>query len=320
MDDFVLYIYTSKYIYTPVISGSVTLTTQRAGAPGTLVFQVVKDAVISFHEGDRVSLRVSGKDLFYGFVFTKRRSSNGLITVTAYDQLRYFKNRETYSYCDLTASGLISRMAKDFSLSRGKLAETGYVIPARVESGKTLFDIAQTALDLTSEATGEMFVLYDDFGSLRLSRVGDMILDILLSGGSVGDFDYSSSIDSNTYTRIRLAREESGSGETVFYGAQNDALIKRWGVLQYYGKLDEDVSGSSLAKSLLSLYGKKTRNLKIVDAIGDTSVRAGVILPVSLDLGDMTLYDFLLAERVCHTFREGGHTMDLTLIGGEFVE
>ena len=320
MENYSLYIYTAEYIYTPVTTGEITLTLQRAGAPGTLVFQVVKDNIISFHEGDRVSLNVSGADLFYGFVFTKRRNSDGIITVTAYDQLRYFKNRDTYSYSNLTASGLISRLAQDFSLSCGSIADTGYVIPARIESGQTLFDIAQTALDLTCEATGELFVLYDNFGALRLSSVNDMVLDILISGDSIGDFDYSSSIDSSTYNMVRLAREESESGETVFYGAQDDELIKRWGVLQYYGKPDEDEDGSSLARSLLSLYSKKTRNLKITDAIGNTQVRAGVLLPVSLELGDIDLYDFLLVEKVCHTFRQEGHTMDLALIGGEFVE
>ena len=40
---------------------------------------------------------------------------------------------------------------------------------------------------------------------------------------------------------------------------------------------------------------------------------------VKLALGDLELKNFMLVERVTHTFRLDEHFMDLTLRGGEFV-
>lgn len=319
MSDVVLYIYTSSYIYTPIISGTVSLTTERAGAPGKLSFKVVKDDVISFQEGDKVTLHYGGLDVFCGYVFKKQRRSDGLINVTAFDQLRYFKNKDTYSYSGLTATELIKRITADCGMSCGQLSDTGYSIPARVESGVSLMDIAQTALDFTYEATGKLFVLYDEFGALRLSNVDEMVLDLLIYPGSARDFDYTSSIDDETFNSIKLAYDDGSSGETVFYCASDAGLVKKWGKLQYYGKVESGEDGSALAKNLLGIYGRKTRRLRISDMVGDSKVRAGCLLPVQMDLGDLDFNSFLLAEKVVHSYQDDVHTMDLTLVGGEFI-
>ena len=67
------------------------------------------------------------------------------------------------------------------------------------------------------------------------------------------------------------------------------------------------------------LYDKKTRTLKITNAVGDNRVRAGSMVVVRLDLGDMKLSNFMLVESCRHTWRQDEHWMDLTLKGGEFV-
>lgn len=319
MSDAVLYICTSSCMYRPIISGTLTLTTERAGAPGRLSFKVVKDDIISFHEGDKVVFHFGDLNVFCGYIFKKQRSSDGLVNVTAYDQLRYFKNKDTYSYSGLTASELIRRIAADCGMSCGQLSDTLYSIPSRVESGVSLMDIAQTAIDLTYEATGKLFVLYDEFGALRLSNVEEMTLDLLIFSGSARDFDYTSSIDDESFNYIKLASEDGSSGETVFYCASDAELIKKWGKLQYYGKVESGEDGLKLAGSLLGIYGAKTRKLRISDMVGDPEVRAGCLLPVQMDLGDLDFNSFLMAEKVVHTFRDDVHTMDLTLVGGEFI-
>ena len=62
-------------------------------------------------------------------------------------------------------------LANDFLLNIGMLETTGYLIASRVESNKTLFDIVQNALDLTTQNRGEIYVLYDDFGKLCLKSL-----------------------------------------------------------------------------------------------------------------------------------------------------
>lgn len=70
---------------------------------------------------------------------------------------------------------------------------------------------------------------------------------------------------------------------------------------------------------MLSLYNKKTRNLKINNVIGDNRVRAGSMLVVNLNLGDMKVKNFMLVEKCQHTYKNNEHFMNLTLRGGEFV-
>ena len=95
--------------------------------------------------------------------------------------------------------------------------------------------------------------------------------------------------------------------------------MNAWGVLQHYDTLQKGENGQAKADALLKLYNSKTRNLKITNAIGDTRVRAGSMVIVNLGLGDMNMKNFMLVEKVTHTFKLDQHFMDLTLRGGEFV-
>jgi len=316
----IITIQTRDALYTPLTAEGITLEFCRAGAPGKLSFQVVKDSVSSFHEGDHVRFRLGTELLFSGFVFTKRRQFGGVITVTAYDQIRYLKNRDTYAYEDMTASGLVRLVANDWGLSCGEIEETGYLLPDRVENGRPLLDMLQTALDFTREQTGQRFVLYDKAGELRLSHVENMALDTLIHEGSIANFDYSSSIDSGSYSAVRLYRIEGDAGETVFYEARREDLQRRWGMLRHFARLEADADGPETAEALTQLHGRKARRLRIIDAAGDARVRGGSMLPIELYLGDMVAQAFLMVERVRHCFSEGGHTMELTLVGGDFVD
>lgn len=78
-------------------------------------------------------------------------------------------------------------------------------------------------------------------------------------------------------------------------------------------------NGQAKADALLKLYNKKTRNLKITNALGDNRVRAGSMVVINLDLGDMKVKNWMLVEKCKHTYKEGEHWMDLTLRGGEFI-
>ncbi|MCL2588354.1 MAG: hydrolase [Oscillospiraceae bacterium] len=316
----VITIQTRNFRYEPLIAQDITLAFTRAGSPGTLTFQVVKDSVISFHEGDNVTLRLGAEVLFEGFVFTKRRQFGGVITVTAYDQIRYLKNRDTRAYENLTATELLREIAGDWGLALGEIAETAYVIPSRVEKGRSLLDMIQTAIDLTAEQTGHLFALYDKAGALCLTHVENMALDTLIHEGSIAGFDYSSSIDRGSYSAVQLYRPSGTEGETVFYGARRDDLVARWGKLRHFGRLEAEADGAGTAEALLRQKGRKTRRLRIQDAAGDPRVRGGSMLPVELHLGDTTVQDFLMVERVTHRLSEGGHTMELILVGGEFVD
>lgn len=292
--------------------------TTRKGAPGKLTFTVVKDEALGFQEGNAVRFTYDTNKIFFGFVFTKKRTSNDLIDVTCYDQLRYFKNKDTYNYKNKTASELLKMLAEDFQLQTGNVESTGHKL-ARIEDNKTLFDIMQMALDLTLQYTKKMFVLYDDFGKLALQNIHSMKLDLILDEETGEGFDYSSSIDSNTYNKIKLIYEDKKKKKREVYIAQDSKNINDWGVLQHFEKIQGNVNGKAKADALLALYNKKTRNLNMKEAFGDCRVRAGCSLAVNMYLGDITVANFMVVENVKHTFKESEHSMDLRLIGGEFV-
>ncbi len=310
--------------YLPLVAEGVEWSTERKGAPGKLSFQVLQEEAIRFEEGAAVRLRVDGKNVFFGFVFSRKRDKNRIITVTAYDQLRYLNNKDTYIYTNKTASQLLRMLAADFRLNTGTIEETGFVIASRVEENTSLFDMIGNALDLTLQNTGKMFVLFDDAGRLTLKnaasmRVGSPGAYLMIDEETGENFEYTSSIDSNTYNKIKLAYDNEKTGKREVYLAQDSASMNRWGVLQYFDTLSEKENGKAKADALLKLYNSRTRNLKITNAVGDTRVRAGSMLVVKLALGDMELKNFMLVERAAHTFQLDGHFMDLTLRGGEFV-
>ena len=125
-------------LYQPIVKEGIQWTTERSGSPSMLKFTVIKDDVIAFQEGDPVRLKVDGKNVFFGFIFVKKRNKDHHIEVTAYDQLRYLKNKDTYVYENKTASQLIQMIANDFELNLGSVEPTKYVIPSRVEDDQSL--------------------------------------------------------------------------------------------------------------------------------------------------------------------------------------
>lgn len=305
--------------YYPAVQEGVELNLERKGTPGKLTFKVVKDEVLNFTEGDHCKLTVDGVDMFYGFIFTKKRDKERTITVTAYDQLRYLKNKDTYVYENKTAAEVVRMIADDFRLNTGTLEDTGYKIASRTEDDVTLFDIIQNALDETLAAKKQLFVLYDDVGKLTLRNIESMKLDLLLDAETLGDFDYKSTIDDGTYNQVKVVHEDSDSGERSIYTAKNSANINAWGVLQLTESVEEQVNGKAKADGLLDLYNDKTRTLTATSVLGRTDVRAGSSIVVRLNLGDIAVSNYMVVETVRHTFNEQQHLMQLKLRGGAFI-
>ena len=315
-----LLIESNGQVFIPVVEEGITWQTDRQGTPGSLKFKIPKENTGHFEEGAHVAFRVNGKGSFYGCVFQKKTSGRDeMIDVTAYDQLRYFKNKDTYVYEDMTAGDLIRMLAADFNLQTGGIEDTGYRIAAMVEDNSTLFDIVQNALDLTLQNTMQIYVLFDDYGKLTLKNIANMALNFLVVDGSGEDYSYVSSIDSNTYNKIKLVYENSKTGTREVYVAQHGVNMNKWGVLQHYDTIQEGENGAAKANALLSLYNKPTRNLSFSNLFGDVNVRAGSLIVVKMDLGDMRLENLMLVEKCKHIFKNGAHFMDLTVRGGEFI-
>jgi len=316
---FELIIENNGKIQMPLVTNEVTLTTERKGSPGKLNFTVVKDAAANFQEGDSVRLTVDNSQVFYGYVFTKKRDKEQDIGVVCYDQLRYLLNKDTYVYTNKRADEVVRMIADDFELQTGTLERTSFNIPTRVEDNTMLLNMIQNALDLELTNRKQMFVLFDDCGKITLKSLDSMKVGIIIDEETGENFDYSSTIDDRTYNRIKLSYENEDTGKRDIFVVQDGKNINRWGILQYFDTLQKGENGEAKAAALLDLYNKKTRKLKIKNAFGDTRVRGGALVIVKLNLGDINVQNYMIVEKAVHTFNESEYFMDLTLRGGEFV-
>ena len=254
---------TGTKAYLPAVEEGIEWTTERKSAPGKLTFKILKDDVLDFSEGSAVRMKENGDELFFGFVFKQQRARDQIITVTAYDQLRYLKNKDTIVYENKTADQLLRMIASDYALNVGVLEPAGYVIESRVEENTSLFEMIQNALDLTLTNTGELFVLYDDFGKLTLKHLSSMAVGepgayLMVDEETGENFEYTSSIDDDTFNKIKLTYDNEETGFREVYIAQDSGNMNRWGILQYFDTLKKGENGMAKADALLKLYNRKT--------------------------------------------------------------
>lgn len=315
----VIQILNGNILYEPAVLDGITWITERKGSPGKLGFTVWGDKVLNIQEGNAVKLVVDGINVFFGFIFKKERGNDHKMKVTAYDQLRYLKNKDTYQYIGKTATQVVQMICEDFNLKMGELEDTEYIIPKRVDEDMTLFDIVQAALDATLLNTNKVFVMYDDFGKIALKNIASMKVPLMIDASTGQTYNYTSSIDEQTYNQIKLTYDNEKTGKRDIYLTKDTDHINEWGVLQYFEKIDDGVDGKGKAEKLLTYYNRKTRNLKISGCFGDVRVRAGASPLISLELDDITVNNFMVVSKATHTFKNNLHTMDLQLEGGEFI-
>lgn len=309
-------------IMTPIVEDGVKWETERQGSPGKLTFKVYKEknSDLNFQEGDTVALKYHDdtdgwKTIFNGYIFTKKRNKDGWIDVTAYDQLRYFKNKATYVYTNKTAGEVVKMIANDYNLRIGTIDNTNYVIGSRVEDNQSLFDIVQNALDLTIISTTKLYVLYADGGKLYLRDAEKLKTNVVINDAVAKDFDYTSSIDEETYNEIELFYDNDETNKREYYNAVDTTNMGKWGRLRYTESIQNPANAKDRANKMLQLYNRKTRKLKVKEAFGDYRCRAGASVIVNLDLGDTTVSNYMLIEKATHTFKKGEYRMDLTLGG-----
>ena len=313
----------NKVIMAPVLVGDVVLTLFKKGAPGMLEFSVLKDEKLDFNEGNPVRFSYGGQAIFLGYVFQKSRKDADVISIICYDQMRYLKNKDTMIYENKTYSDLLKMIADDYQLKLGSVENTGYIIGGRIDEESTLMDILQNAADLTMMHTGKEFVLYDDVGRLTLKSMDNMMVPISICEQTCGGFVYETSIDSEVYNLVKVALDNDVTGEREVYMAQDGAAQHSFGVLSRYEKLTDENATATMARQraqiLLNGYRQKKRSLFVKQCEGDVRVRGGCSVYVWLNLGDIEIRCAMVAEKVVHTFSNGGHLMDLKLTkGGEY--
>ena len=280
---------------------------------------------LNIENGAVVWFRYDGANLFYGRVFKHQHAKNKVVTVTAYDQLRYCKAKDTIVCKGDTVATLVKKMCNYFGLKTGTLTATGYTLPTSAQDSKTWLDIIYTAIQDTLRSRGAWFALRDEFGSVCLRNLKELESNLILGdGSSCYNYDCTKSIDDDFYDQIKLAVDNEVTGKRDIYMTKDSGAIGKYGLLQYFDVMSFSTSGSSgssstaneakkkaltiqMANALLSLYNGETETLTM-DCVGDTSIRAGSSFHAKIS--DLDLDKRLIVKTATHTFLPV-HTMKL---------
>lgn len=287
------------------------ITTNRMDSPAKMTFEGVEDDGIALPEGSAVTFTDDGITIFKGFVFTAKRDRYGNVSYTAYDQTRYLKAKQSYTFENQSLEQIITQIATDFNLTLGTLEETGYIFPSLIKENETCLDIIFDALSKTIYQTGKIWIFYDDAGALTLREAKNLQIATVIGDGSMmTDYEYKRDIDNQTYNRVKLARPNADTGRTDVYVYEDTETIAKWGLLQYYDKVDDQLNEAQidlLCQNYLKYYNKVTQSLTI-EAMGIPGIRAGVILPVLINAVESLSFNrVLLAEKVTHTYEGSGY-------------
>src|SRR5690606_2662806 len=141
---------------------------------------------------------------------------------------RIFKNRK--------ASDIIRKLAADFGIPIGSIADTGYVIPYIRLSKTTLFDMVLKVLTLTRKQTGKRFFVRNDGGKLVVTAGTSNANYILKDGAKITSASYSRSIE-HTRTHAKVIRGPTGKEPVVV--VKDDAQRTQYGIIQAFEEMDE---------------------------------------------------------------------------------
>lgn len=293
--------------------------TSRIGKAGSLDFTLIKNALyqdksFQYNNGDVVRVHYKNAPVFFGYIFSVDGGKDNAVKIKAYDQLRYLMASDTYVLSNVKASEIVEMIAKKFNLKVGTLEDTVYRIPKMMEDAQQLLSIISRALDYTLINANLNFVFYDDFGELTIRNVESTLIDFIIGDGSLMyDYQMKTSIDDDTYNKIVLYKDNKDTGKRELYVAQDSANIAKWGLLQLYQSVDENMNKAQIEQmldTLATLKNRETKTLK-VNAIGDIRVRAGTYARILIKEYDIN--QPFLVDECTHSFDGAEHTMTLDL-------
>ncbi|PWX07521.1 hypothetical protein CYK70_09510 [Clostridium perfringens] len=285
--------------------------------PGKLTFNiqdVLNGDYIS--EGSPVSLKVNNNNIFFGYIFKLGKDEKNEIKVTAYDQLRYLKYKDTYVLKGLTCNQIFSKICNDYNIRCKVKFSSNYVLPARVEDNKNLAEIIQRAFDQTLIDTGDWFFMRDNFGTLEHLNVWEERTTLAIGDESLlTGYTYESSIDDETYNQVKLVKENKETKKREVYIVKDSKNINKWGILQYFDKVNEKMNEAQIkerAEMLLKHYNKPKKSLKL-ECIGDFRVKAGcgVVLVIEGLKNDVPFNKYAIVLSVSHKIENNKHMMSL---------
>lgn len=265
-------------------------------------------------------IRITGANekagIFFGNIFKVNVDADKLVSVKAYDQLRYLKAKDIVVLENPTLKDILVYACNKLSLKLGNIADTKIKLSTVARYDKTYLDLIVDGIKDTLVLSGakDFYVLRDVYGSVCLMNANELALPVVLGTNSlVTGFSYEKSIDDNYYNVVKiLYKDESQSRNDLSLSLDQNA-INKLGILQYFEFADsikDKQASKQRANDLLKLYNKEKESLRL-QCLGDLSIRAGCSIYASIE--DIKLDRRLIVKSVSHKFLPF-HTMNIEVI------
>lgn len=290
-------------------------------SPGSLELELLKYSKLKINEGDIVRLTFDGVKVFFGKVFTKKKSQKikGGWNLTCMDSMRYLKNKETMVVGPLASHELFTRICKEQELPYKVVDKSAWKAPSKVYDDKTLFEIIQDSLDQTLVNYGMWYIIRDNFGKLEHVALNSLITNMVIGDASLAKgYEYESSIDDSS-NQVKLFKDNKDTGKREIYIVKDSKKIAEWGKLQFTEKVDDKLTPAQIkerANYIHKSLNKPTRTLKI-PCIGNPVLRAGnsVILSISeLVTEGFAQQQLAIIRKADHKWSDGKYEMNLDLV------
>ena len=296
----------------PVVQ-SVDWKTKRKGTPASLEIKLISD--IQFDYGWPISFKADGKDLFFGYLFKIKRGKHNNVTLTFYDQLKYLvSSTGTYVFKNFNMQQVVSAIAKDYELRVGQIEAPNIVLPEMLKEDKSPMDIIQECMDAVLVRTGRLLIFWSEYDKLRMDVPENLMIKTVLADASIiSDFEWEGSIESSANV-VKLVHDNKNTGRREVYLYKNDTLIKKWGKLQYFKKMDENANEAQIkqfAEMYMQLKAKPSETISLSFSVGDYDFRAG--RAVYVDVKEINLKGWYVLDEVDHKISPSGHGMEVKL-------
>lgn len=269
--------------------------------------------------GGLIVLR-NADEIFRGIVITEQKSGRNPVQYNAFDPAFYLnKSEAVYQFKKVAADKAITKILNDFRVPIGKIANMKTLIK-KIYPGDKVSDIIKDILDAVKKATGIKYVMEMRQGKLYIEKQTDLVIKATFQLApnlpandiieAIGNPSRKRSIEEmKNSIKITAGNEKSIK---IVATAKNDALIKKYGLLQEVHSVDKkDVAQvRNIAANMLKDLGKIFEENSI-EVPGDDRVRAGRILEITETLTGMS--GQYLIKDVTHTVKGGIHTMQLGL-------
>lgn len=303
------------------VVNSIAVTTYLELKPGKLELELKPlDSLEWVALGALVTVKVDSEKLFFGYVFKFDVNESRSCTITAYDQMRYLQCKDTLVTKNATASDIFKQICEGYGIKYKLVAKSPHILAKRINDNKAYADMIAYALDKTLIDTNLWYFIRDNWGTLEFLDLYDERTNIAIGDASLlSEFTYSTSIDSDTYNQVKLVKENKDTKKREIYIEKDSTNINRWGTLQYYEVVQENMNDAQIrtrADMLLEYYNKPKRTLKLGKCLGNFKVKAGrsFVLLIN-DLKTVVPYNqYVICSSCTHKITNDTHIMELEVL------